>query len=155
MITKKLLEEGEVSVEDSVPSAIVVPSSALEQLADRARAYAEASSSANTRRACASDWRHFAGSRRRQGIDTLAPDPQVVGLYVAACASGATGAGPTGCRADKVSTIERRLSALVWAYAQRGRRSIAGIVMSRRRSLACATPMRRRPRERTRYRRRD
>lgn len=87
----------------------------LDRLADRARSYAEASSSANTRRAYASDWRHYASWQRRQGLDPLTPDPQAVGLYIAACASGADGRRP-----DKVSTIERRLSALVWAFAQRG-----------------------------------
>jgi len=96
----------------------------LDSLADRARGYAEASSSANTRRAYASDWRHYAGWCRRQGLDALTPDPQIVGLYIAACASGQLGAVgaaiAAGRKPDKVSTIERRLSALTWAYAQRG-----------------------------------
>jgi integrase len=123
----------------SAPSAAVRFPVSLDRLADRARSYAEASSSANTRRAYASDWRHFASWCRRQGLDALTPDPQVVGLYIAACASGATvsgGAGgisghsgafgatvtatATGAAGDKVSTIERRLSALVWAFSQRG-----------------------------------
>ena len=91
----------------------------LDSLADRARGYAEASSSANTRRAYASDWRHFAGWCRRQVLDALIPDPQAVGLYIAACASGLS-AARAAHKPDKVSTIERRLSALVWAYAQRG-----------------------------------
>ena len=97
----------------SVATLASVPSG-LERLADRARGYAEAASSANTRRAYASDWKHFSSWCRRQGIDAFAPDPQVVGLYIAACASG------TDRQADKVSTIERRLSALTWTYAQRG-----------------------------------
>jgi integrase len=105
----------------------------LDRLADRARSYAEASSSANTRRAYASDWRHFASWCRRQGLDALIPDPQAVGLYITACASGQTAAvgatidagstasaRATGAAGAKVSTIERRLSALVWAFAQRG-----------------------------------
>lgn len=45
------------------------------------------------------------------------PDPQIVGLYITACASGAKSVGG---RKNAVSTIERRLSALVWAYTQRG-----------------------------------
>ena len=89
----------------------------LERLAGRARDYVEASSSANTRRAYASDWAHFSSWCRRQGLELLPPSPQVVGLYITACASGA--AIPGG-RANSVSTIERRLSALVWNYAQRG-----------------------------------
>ncbi|MDR3488036.1 MAG: tyrosine-type recombinase/integrase [Bradyrhizobium sp.] len=104
---------------DSVPAVATAPSPALpahlEPLATRARSYAEASSSANTRKAYASDWKHFAGWCRRQGIDAFNPDPQAVGLYITACASGAGGR-----KADKVSTIERRLSALSWTYTQRG-----------------------------------
>lgn len=60
---------------------------ALRDLAERACGYAEAASSANTRKAYAADWKHFAGWCRRK---------------------------------NAVSTIARRLSALVWAYAQRG-----------------------------------
>lgn len=89
----------------------------LEGLADRARGYVEAASSANTRRAYASDWRHFASWCRRQGVETLPPDPQVVGLYVTACASAKVGGKRNP---NSVSTIERRLSSLAWNYAQRG-----------------------------------
>lgn len=45
------------------------------------------------------------------------PDPQVVGRYVTACASGATTADR---KLNSVTTIERRLSSLSWNYAQRG-----------------------------------
>ncbi|WP_246252730.1 site-specific integrase [Allomesorhizobium camelthorni] len=89
----------------------------LEGLADRARGYVEAASSANTRRAYVSDWRHFASWCRRQGIEMLPPDAQVVGLYITACASG-TATGDK--KPNSVSTIERRLSSLSWNYAQRG-----------------------------------
>ena len=89
----------------------------LRALAERARAYADAASAPNTRRAYAADWRHFAAWCRREGLDALTPDPQVVGLYITACASGAPSAGG---RKAAVSTIERRLSALVHGYAQRG-----------------------------------
>lgn len=90
---------------------------ALRDLAERARGYAEAASSANTRKAYAADWKHFAGWCRREGLDALSPDPQTVGIYITACASGAKSVGG---RKNAVSTIERRLSALVWAYTQRG-----------------------------------
>lgn len=40
----------------------------------------------------------------------------MVGLYITACGSGAKSVGG---RKNAVSTIERRLSALVWAYMQR------------------------------------
>ncbi|MCK9552486.1 site-specific integrase [Aquamicrobium sp.] len=89
----------------------------LETLADRARGYVEAASSANTRRAYASDWKHFASWCRRQGVEMFPPDPQTVGLYITACASGAV----TGDKKpNSVSTIERRLSSLTWNFAQRG-----------------------------------
>lgn len=86
----------------------------LEKLADQARDYVEAASSANTRRAYAADWKHFCAWCRRQSIDPLPPDPQIVGLYITAQASGSA--------RDKksVSTIERRLSSLTWNYTQRG-----------------------------------
>jgi integrase len=89
----------------------------LDALADRARDYVEAASSSNTRRAYASDWKQFASWCRRQGVEMLPSDPQVVGLYITACASGKA----TGDRKpNSVSTIERRLSALTWNYTQRG-----------------------------------
>ncbi len=89
----------------------------LDALAGRARDYVEAASSANTRRAYASDWRHFASWCRRQGVEILPPDPQIVGLYITACASGkATG----DKKQNAVTTIERRLSSLTWNYTQRG-----------------------------------
>jgi integrase len=89
----------------------------LYELAGRARDYVEAASSPNTRRAYESDWKHFSNWCRRQGLDNTRPDPQVVGLYVTACASGlATG----DRRPAAVSSIERRLSALAWHYRQAG-----------------------------------
>jgi len=89
-------------------------SARLEKLADRARDYVEAASSANTRRAYTSDWTHFAGWCRRQGVEMLPPDPQTVGLYITALAAA------TGRDKKSVSTIERRLSSLSWNYTQRG-----------------------------------
>jgi len=93
----------------------------LRDLTERARGYVEAASSANTRRAYAADWKHFAAWCRRQGLALMPPDPAVVGLYITACASGSSGgAGARGIRPNTVSTIERRLSALSWSYAQTG-----------------------------------
>ncbi len=83
----------------------------LDGLAEQARAYVEAASSANTRRAYAADWKQFAGWCRRQGFDPLPPDPQVVGLYITALASGSVAAAASGAK-KSVATIERRLSAL-------------------------------------------
>jgi len=86
----------------------------LEKLAGRARDYVEAASSANTRRAYAADWKHFCAWCRRQSFDPSPPDPQTVGLYITAQASG------TGRDKKAVATIERRLSSLTWNYTQRG-----------------------------------
>ena len=47
----------------------------------------------------------------------LPPDPQIVGLYISACASGAVSGDR---KPNTVATIERRLSSLTWNYAQRG-----------------------------------
>jgi integrase len=91
----------------------------LEALANSARDYVEAASSANTRRAYASDWKHFSSWCRRQGFSLLPPDPQTVGLYITALASGSAAGTASGDK-KSVSTIERRLSALTWNYAQRG-----------------------------------
>jgi integrase len=100
-----------------LPVAVATLPPSLLHLADRARDYVEAASSANTRRAYAADWKHFAAWCRRHAFELLPPSPQTVGLYVTACASGT--ATPNG-RPNSVSTIERRLSALAWNYAQRG-----------------------------------
>lgn len=95
----------------------------LRDLTDRARTYVEAASSGNTRRAYASDWKHFSAWCRRQNLSPLPPDPEVVGLYITACASGSTSGSPSGTRSGKpssVSTIERRLAAIGWNCTQRG-----------------------------------
>ena len=89
----------------------------LEGLAETARDYAKASSAANTQRAYAADWKHYNAWCRRQALPALPPDPQVIGLYIAAQASGAAASDR---KASSVGTIERRLSALAWNFAQRG-----------------------------------
>jgi integrase len=101
-----------------------------------------AAGSANTRRAYQSDWKQFASWCRRQGHPLLPPDPQAIGLYIAALASGAA-AGEK----KALSTIERRLSAMAWNYAQRGQKldrrdpAIASVVADIRDTRA--TPPRR------------
>src|SRR5271170_8104286 len=89
----------------------------LAPLAEAARDYARAATSPNTNRAYAADWRHYSAWTRRQNLKTLPPDPQVLGLYIAACASGTASGGKPK---NSVRTIERRLSALMWNFAQRG-----------------------------------
>lgn len=93
----------------------------LQDLTERARGYVEAASSANTRKAYASDWKHFAAWCRRQNLSPLPPDPETVGLYITACASGSTvGTARRGSKPNSVSTIERHLAAIGWNCAQRG-----------------------------------
>jgi integrase len=93
----------------------------LQDLTERARGYVEAASSANTRKAYASDWKHFAAWCRRQNLSPLPPDPEIVGLYITACASGsAVGTATRGGKPNSVATIERRLAAIGWNCTQRG-----------------------------------
>lgn len=73
----------------------------------------------HTQRAYASDWAHFTAWCRRQDLNLLPPSPQLVGLYINACASGDLSVGG---KSNARSTLERRLSALIHAYAQRGYR---------------------------------
>ena len=91
----------------------------LAELSETARNYVRQSSSENTRRAYASDWKHFTAWCRRQKLSPLPPQPQIVGLYITACASGGA-AGSATEKPNSVSTIERRLSSLGWNYTQRG-----------------------------------
>lgn len=50
---------GGTALPSLVPETSAALLARLERLADRARGYVEASSSANTRKAYASDWKHF------------------------------------------------------------------------------------------------
>jgi integrase len=89
----------------------------LERLAETARDYARGAKAAATQRAYAADWRHYAAWCRRKDIEPLPPDPQVVGLYLAASASEPPAPGK---KPNAVRTIERRLSAIAWNCTQRG-----------------------------------
>jgi integrase len=92
-------------------------SARLAPLVETAQAYARASTSHSTNRAYGADWRDYLGWRARQGLEARPlADPEIVGLYLAALASGAA----PGARPRRVATIERRLSALAWQFAQRG-----------------------------------
>lgn len=95
--------------------SLVASSGTLDRLVNTARNYAKASTSDNTNRAYASDWKHFARWCRLRGTEPLPPSPEMIGLYLADLAA------PTGkTSALCVSTIDRRLSGLAWNYAQRG-----------------------------------
>jgi integrase len=89
----------------------------LDRLAETARDYARGAKAAATQRAYAADWRHYTAWCRRRELEPLPPDPQVVGLYLAACASEPAAPGQ---KPNAVRTIERRLSAIAWNCAQRG-----------------------------------
>ena len=122
-VAERDVSASEVSHDSPLPSLVVEDQTPthLASLADRARGYVEAASSANTRKAYASDWKHFAAWCRRSNLAPLPPHPQTVGLYITACASGsAIGTPIRGAKANTVSTIERRLSSLSWNYVQRG-----------------------------------
>jgi integrase len=105
--------------DDDLPDIVPSPRlpTDLQDLTNRARAYVEAASSVNTRKAYAADWKHFSAWCRRSNLSPLPPDPQVVGLYITACASGTA---ERGMKPNAVSTIERRLSAISWHVTQRG-----------------------------------
>jgi len=95
----------------------VAGSGTLDRLVETARSYAKQAASDNTLKAYAGDWAHFARWCRMRGADPLPPSPELVGLYLADLAAPADGTRPL-----TVATIERRLSGLVWATAQRGMR---------------------------------
>src|SRR5271155_6019947 len=87
----------------------------LEKLVETAKDYARGAKPAATQRASAADWRHYTAWCRRKELEPLPPDPQVVGLYLAASASETPAAGQ---KPSSVRTIERRLSAPAWNCAQ-------------------------------------
>ena len=93
-------------------------SGTLDRLVDTAKDYARQATANNTNAAYKADWAHFSSWCRRRGADPLTgnvADPQMIGLYIAECASPTPPAKPL-----TVATIERRLSGLAWHYQQRG-----------------------------------
>ena len=114
------MNSGELSRElASWPEGELPPLPAqVEPLAEQARDFARASASENTLRAYEADWRDYLRWRSRRGLEGRPlSDPETVGLYVTAMATGELGAGG---KARSVATIERRLSALGWNFTQRG-----------------------------------
>ncbi len=95
--------------------AHVAGSGALDRLVETARDYARHAASDNTLRAYRADWTHFSRWCRMRGSEPLPPSAELVGLYLADLAAPASGSA-----ALSVSTIDRRLSGLVWNAAQRG-----------------------------------
>ena len=97
------------------------PTASVRRLAAAARAYATAKDSANTARAYAADWKLFCRWCRRQGFGAEAPEPQVVGLYLAALAAG-DGERPNG-RAIGMCPRSRRRVPGQWGQREPGRQS--------------------------------
>jgi integrase len=89
----------------------------LEKLVETAKDYARGAKATATLRAYAADWRHYTAWCQRRDLKPLPPDPQVVGLYLAASASEPPAPGQ---KPNAVHTIERRLSAISWTCAQNG-----------------------------------
>jgi len=89
--------------------AHVAGSGNLDRLVATARDYASAAASDNTLKAYAKDWSHFTRWCRMRGADPLPASPELVGLYIADLAASLSAA-----------SIARRLSGLIWGYAQRG-----------------------------------
>jgi integrase len=85
----------------------------LAALAETAKDYARSAQAENTQRAYSADWRMFASWLRRQGLPETPPDPEAVGLYLAAQVER------RGSELS-VNTLERRLSGIAWRYRQLG-----------------------------------
>jgi integrase len=85
----------------------------LAALAETAKDYARSAQAENTQRAYSADWRMFASWLRRQGLPETPPDPEAVGLYLAAQVER------RGAELS-VATLERRLSGIAWRYRQLG-----------------------------------
>jgi integrase len=86
----------------------------LASLAETAKAYARSAQADNTQRAYSADWKMFASWLRRQGLPETPPDPEAVGLYLAAQVER------RGAELS-VATLERRLSGIAWRYRQMGK----------------------------------
>ena len=110
----------------------------LAALSEKARDYARNARSENTQRAYDADWRQFAAWLRRQGLDPLPPDPQTVGLYLAACVDGAR---PRARRPLSVRRWSAGSPAFAGVTASSANRSIRQIGTFRRCSPAFAAPM--------------
>jgi integrase len=85
----------------TLPVPLPQPDSVLELARKRADEYFQASQASNTRRAYASDWRHFTKWCQTIGKESLPSSPETLVLYLSALAESA-----------KVSTLTRRISAI-------------------------------------------
>jgi integrase len=103
-------DPGAAALTGEAPSPALAADPRLVRLAETAKNYARAARAENTARAYDSDWRHFASWLRRNGFSETPPEPQIVGLYLAAQAEAGV----------SVSTLERRLCGISWRYRQLG-----------------------------------
>lgn len=87
---------------------------------DKAREYIGNAKASNTKRAYASDWRHFSAWCEVHGISSLPSSPESVCLYLTNLAST--------CR---VSTIQRRLAAIGQAHQAGGHESPTANILVR------------------------
>lgn len=95
--------------------------SALAEDADRARAFARAATAANTKRAYRADWADFCAWCDDRGLPALPASPETVALYIASRAEvGPPDEDERATAGLKVSTLERRLSAINQAHRQTG-----------------------------------
>jgi len=108
-------DERSEATSETFEVADLIGSGSLDRLVDTAKDYARQATADNTNVAYKADWAHFNSWCRRRGADPLPPSPELIGLYIANCASP-----DDGTPALSVSTIERRLSGLAWQYQQRG-----------------------------------
>ena len=97
------------------------PSSALAPAAARAQEYFRAAQAENTRRAYASDWKHFSAWCRAAGQASLPAAPETVVLYLSTLAETA-----------KVSTLTRRISAISQAHQAANRETPTAHLMVRK-----------------------
>jgi len=93
-----------VTLVEQEPKAV-----ALADVASRARSYAAASRSENTRRAYRADWDHFTAWCAEKGLSSLPADPATVALYVTDLAD-----------TFKPSTISRRMVSIAQAHKAAG-----------------------------------
>ena len=105
-------------VSDPGRSALSVP---LAEDAERARAFARAATAANTKRAYRADWADFCRWCDGRGLPALPAAPETVSLYIASRAEvGPPDDDGHATAGLKVSTLERRLSAINQAHRQTG-----------------------------------
>lgn len=94
---------------------------ALAEDAERARAFARHATAPNTKRAYRSDWADFCAWCDGRGLPALPASPDTVALYIASRAEvGPPDADGQATPGLKVSTLERRLSAINQAHRQTG-----------------------------------